>query len=85
MNEITINETELNMARKSLMKSDFCEIKVSIKDDEQKLTRNFAVHHDNLRVSHDDPELKTIVGQTMVDFKGDIAQSNTTVTIKYVW
>lgn len=62
----------------------FSEVKVSIKDSDQKLARKFPVY-ESVRVSHDDPELKKMVEQTLEDFKGDKKDCDIMVHIKYTW
>ncbi len=64
--------------------STFSEVKVSIKDSDQKLSRKFPIYIP-ITVSHDDPELKKMVDQTMTDFKGDQKDCDVSVTIKYTW
>lgn len=62
----------------------FSEVKVSIKDSDQKLSRKFPIYG-SITVSHDDPNLKKMVDQTIADFKGDQKDCDISVTIKYIW
>lgn len=65
--------------------STFSEIKVSIKDSDQKLARKFPVYSTGITISHEDPELKKMVEQTIADFKGDKNDCDISVTVKYTW
>ena len=67
------------------MAETFSEVKVSIKDSDQKLAHKFPVYGDGIRISHDDPELKKMVEQTIAEFKGDKNDCDITVHVKYTW
>lgn len=63
----------------------FAEVKVSIKDSDDKLQRSFPVYSEGFCVSHEDETLKKMVEDTIKDFAGDKQDCDVTVSIKYVW
>ena len=67
-----------------MTQSEFCEIKVSVKDEEQKLARKFP-HYGAIKVSREDPELRKMVDQTIQDFQGDKQDCDVAVNFKYKW
>lgn len=74
-----VNLKEKNMA------NEFFEIKVSIKDSDQKLTKKFPVYSDGIKLTREDPELKKLVNKTIDDFKGDKQDCDIALTVKYIW
>lgn len=64
---------------------DFIEIKVAVKDDEQKLVKKFPVYNKIINLSHDDPVLKGLVDQVVDDFQGEKTSMDVVVTVNYTW
>ncbi len=62
---------------------DAVEVSVKVSNEEQTLTQKFIHHSDNLRISHDDPELTKMVDDTIAKFKGKA--TDVVVKVKYTW
>lgn len=67
------------------MKQEHVEITVKVSDDEQKLTRKFSVHHEGIRLSHDDPTLAELVADVEKEFKPKSGEAETLLSFKMVW
>lgn len=67
--------------------TNFLEIKISVRDDTQKLQTKHAVYKDHLQINRDDATLKEMVEQAIKDFKGDTSSVDfdVVVNIKYTW
>lgn len=67
--------------------TNFLEVKITIKDDSQKLVTRHAVYNDSLQVNRDDPALSQMVQDAIEDFKGDTesVDFDVIVNIKYTW
>jgi hypothetical protein len=66
---------------------NFIEVKITVKDESQKLEKKFPLYIDNLSVNREDPSLKEMVENTIADFKGDQEDIDydVIVNIKYTW
>jgi hypothetical protein len=63
----------------------FSEVKVSIKDSDQKLVRHYPVYSEGFSINREDETLKKMVEDTLKDFAGDQADCDITVNVKYTW
>lgn len=62
----------------------FCEAKVRIKDDEQKLDRSFPIYEGALVEVLEFPQFHELVKIVRDDFKGDPKDHSVEVVLKYV-
>lgn len=59
------------------------ELSIKVSDDDSSLVQKHLIHEEGLMLSHDDPQLKKLVEESIKDFGK--AAKDILVRIKYTW